>query len=124
MERALLEAHLTRCEPCREAAASTEAVARAIRAVPLEPISLAVPRTRGSLRAFYGAAAATLCTVVALTGLGSVGAMHVLSRSATARKLESVSAVAYGMTDVLQLLAGVRVLRFERPIPGHIVWPA
>jgi hypothetical protein len=124
MERALLEAHLARCESCRAAAAGTEAVTNAIRAVPLESVSLAVPRTRGSLRAFYGAAAATLCTVVALTGLGSVGAMHVLGRSATAPKLERVSAVANGMSDDLQLLAGVRVLRNERPIPGHITWPA
>lgn len=126
IEGALLDAHLARCEPCRTAAAAAEAVTQAIRAVPLETPALAVslPRARGSLRAFYGAAAATLSTVVALTGVGSVGAMHVLGHSAAAPKLDRVSAVASGMSDDLQLLAGVRVLRNERPIPGRIVWPA
>lgn len=128
LEGALLSAHLARCEPCRAAAAGIEAVTCAIRAVPLElpSVALSVPRlrARGSLRAFYSAAAATLGTVVLLTGVGSVGAMHVIGQNPAAPKLERVSAVANGMSDDLQLLAGVRVQRVERPIPGRIVWPA
>lgn len=128
LEGALLDAHLARCERCSTAAAGIEAVTRAIRAVPLESPTIALtvarPHARGSLRAFYGAAAATLCTVVALAGVGSVGAMHLLGRSGTAPKLDRVSAVASGMSDDLELLAGVRVLRSERPIPGRIAWPA
>jgi hypothetical protein len=126
MERVLLDAHLGRCEPCRVAAGSIESFTRAIRAVPAEaPVALGVPqlRARGSLRAFYVAAAATLSTVIVLTGAGSFGAAHVLGQS-TAPKLVRVSAVASGMSDDLQLLAGVRALRNERPIPGRIVWPA
>lgn len=128
IERALLEAHLARCERCSAAAAGTEAVTRAIRAVPLESptVRLSVPRlrARGSLHAFYGAAAAMLSTVVVLTGLGSFGAMQLLGRSGAAPKLDRVSAVANGTSDDMQLLAGVRVVHTERPIPGRIVWPA
>ena len=128
LENALLDAHLERCDGCRIAAAAIEATTNAIRSAPAEPPSrpVAVPRAhgRGSLRAFYAAAAATLCFVVVLTGLGSFGAVQVVGNSGTAPHLQRISAVAGGTADDLQLLSGIRVLRNERPLPGHIVWPA
>jgi predicted anti-sigma-YlaC factor YlaD len=128
LEGALLDAHLERCNTCRATAAAIEATTSAIRSAPVElPLRpVAIPRARGrdSLRAFYAAAAATLCFVVVLTGLGSFGAVQVVGNSGPAPHLQRVSAVAGGTSDDLLLLAGIRVLRNERPLPGHIVWPA
>jgi predicted anti-sigma-YlaC factor YlaD len=128
LENALLDAHLGRCDACRTAASVLETMTEAIRSTRLERPSRppAIPRTRGrgSLRAFYGAAAATVSFVGVLVGLGSVGAVHVVASSDATPKLQRVSAVAGGMSDDLELLAGVRVLRNERPRPGHIVWPS
>jgi len=128
LEGALLDAHLGRCQTCRTAVAVIEATTQAIRSAPPErpSVALAIPRTRGrsSLRPFYAAAAAMLSFVVVLTGLGAFGAAHVVAKSAATPKLQRVSAVAGSMSDDLELLAGVRVLRNERPVPGRIAWPA
>lgn len=128
LEGVLLDAHLERCDGCRAAAAAVVGVTNAIRLAPPEalPTPVAVPRARrrGSRRAFFGAAAATLTLVVVATSLGSLGAVRAIDRSAASPKLHRVSAVAGGVSDDLDLLAGVRVLRNERPIPGAFVWPA
>jgi predicted anti-sigma-YlaC factor YlaD len=128
LERALLDAHLAHCGDCRAAAAGVEGLTRAMRAAPLAspPPRPVLPRlrSRGSLRAFYAAAASTLVLVAGLTGAGFVGAVHIVALGAAPPKLLHVSAVASGMPDDGQLLAHVRVLRLERPVPGRIVWPS
>jgi ferric-dicitrate binding protein FerR (iron transport regulator) len=126
LEGALLDAHLARCVDCRAAVAGLEATTLAIRTAPLEraPVLPARSAPRGSMRRFLAAAASTVAVTAALAGGGFVGALHVVDDSARAPKLQRVSAVASGMSEDVQLLAGVRVLRNERPLPGRIVWPA
>jgi predicted anti-sigma-YlaC factor YlaD len=128
LERALLDAHLAGCGDCRAAATGVEGQTRAMRAAPLEPLP-ATPvlprlRSRGSLRSFYAAAASTLVVFAGLTGAGFIGAVHIVALGGGPPKLLHVSAVASGMSDDSQLLAHVRVLRLERPVPGRILWPS
>jgi hypothetical protein len=59
-----------------------------------------------------------------LTTAGFLAAAHIVARSDAPPKLHHVSAVASGMSEDVQLLAHIRVLRNERPVPGRIVWPA
>jgi len=128
IEAALLDAHLRRCAACATVVAGVEAATRAIRATALEPSVRPtwVPqvRTRGSLRAFYAAAASVVALAAAAMAAGSLGALHVVAQGGAPPKLVHVSAVAGGMSEDVQLLAHVRVLRNERPVPGRIVWPA
>jgi predicted anti-sigma-YlaC factor YlaD len=64
LESALLDAHLSRCEPCRTFAQGAEDVAVALRAAPLErpPAPVLIPRQarRTGLRALQLAAAAVV----------------------------------------------------------------
>jgi anti-sigma factor RsiW len=128
LERALLDAHLGRCPGCRAAVAGLDELTRAMRTSPLEspatPAVLPRLRARGSLRAFYAAAASTLVVVAGLTGAGLISAVHIVALSGAPPKIQHVSAVASGMSDDIQLLAHVRVLRNERPVPGRILWPS
>jgi predicted anti-sigma-YlaC factor YlaD len=128
IESALLGAHLKRCTDCAAAVAGIEGVARAIRAAdleePAEPAWVPHLRRRGSLRSFYVAAVSVVALAVLAMGAGSIGALHVVGNGGAPPKLVHVSAVASGMTEDAQLLARVRVLRNERPVPGRIVWPA
>jgi predicted anti-sigma-YlaC factor YlaD len=122
LEGALLDAHLGRCAECVGVAATMAAATREIRDAPLvappaRP-SLAQRRGQGSLRAFYAATASTVVAVVALTSVGFVGAVHIVSQSATPPKLERVSAVA----TESDLLVHLRTQRLERPVPGRILW--
>jgi predicted anti-sigma-YlaC factor YlaD len=128
IESALLGAHLQRCAACAAAAAGLDGVTRAIRAAeleePAEPVWVPRVRTSGSLRSFHAAAASVVAVAaIALAG-GSIGALHVVGNGGGPPKLVHVSAVASGMSEDVQLLARVRVLRNERPVPGRIVWPA
>ena len=128
LERALLETHLGRCVDCRTAVDGIEGATQAIRSAPLVPLAVApsVPRVRarGSLRAFYAAAGSTVAGVCVLTTAGFLAAAHIVARGDAPPKLHHVSAVASGMSEDVQLLAHIRVLRNERPVPGRIVWPA
>jgi predicted anti-sigma-YlaC factor YlaD len=128
MENALLESHLGRCASCTEAADRITGLTLALRAAPLEApaTQVTVPRQMriGSLRRFYVAAVAVLVLALAASGVGSVAALQVVATRSAPPKIRHVSAVATGMSDDLQLLAGVRVLRNERPVPGRIAWPA
>ena len=128
MENALLESHLARCASCRAAAETVTGLTLALRATPVEapstPVAVPADRRSGSLLRFYTAAAAVLLLALIASGVGSVAALQVLDGRSAPPKLRHVSAVASGMTDDMQLLARVRVLRNERPVPGHILWPA
>ena len=72
LERALLDAHVARCEPCavyvREVAAATEQLRAADLELPAEPIS--VPGRQRILRPVHVSAAAALLAVA--VGLGAL----------------------------------------------------
>jgi predicted anti-sigma-YlaC factor YlaD len=71
-ERALLETHLERCEPCRAYAAELAEIVARLRTAPLEalPHPVALPsRRRVRLRTLQGAAAAAAAVVAATAGL-------------------------------------------------------
>jgi anti-sigma factor RsiW len=73
LESVMLDAHLDRCEPCRDFAVEVKAVATRMREAKLEPVPapIAVPRSRDvAFRAARVSAAAAVMLVAA--GLGSV----------------------------------------------------
>ncbi len=79
-ERALLENHLERCEPCRAFSAELEEIVGHLRLAPLEalphPISLP-SRRRARTRVFQAAAAAAAAAVAVTAGLiGAVQSHH------------------------------------------------
>jgi anti-sigma factor RsiW len=128
LEAAHLDAHLARCAGCAAAVAAIEAATGMVRAAPLEPVRVAPAkrpaRQRQSLRPFFVAAAAMVVGVSAVTGVASIGAVHVVAQSAQPVKLQHVSGVASGlMSDDVELLAHVRVLRNERRVGGGMLWP-
>jgi predicted anti-sigma-YlaC factor YlaD len=128
LEGALLDAHLSRCERCLAVVAGLEGLTTAVRATalvqPSEPTWLPPVRSRGSLRAFWVAAASLVALAAIAMAAGSLGALHVVAQGSAPPKLLHVSGVTSGMTEDSQLLAKVRVLRNERPVPGRIAWPA
>jgi anti-sigma factor RsiW len=76
-ERALLENHLERCEPCRAYSAELEQIVGRLRAAPLEALShpVSLPsRRRARTRVIQVAAAGTAAAVAATAGL--VGALQ------------------------------------------------
>jgi anti-sigma factor RsiW len=126
-ESVLLDAHLGRCAPCAAAAAQIKAVTGVLRAVAPEPspVGMKTPPARserGSLRAFYAAVAATLTLATGAMGLGSLGAIYVVSEHTAAPELSRVSAVANAMPDDMMLLGGARA-RSVRPVPQRLLWP-
>src|SRR3954447_18043135 len=128
LEEALLTTHLGRCERCRGAVERMELATVVVRDEPLvrvtvQPALARLPRRSGSLRAFYAAAVSTVAAAAIFGSVGFIGAFHIVTQAATPPKLHHVSAVASGMSET-QLLAHVRVLRLERPVPGRILWPA
>jgi anti-sigma factor RsiW len=71
-ERALLETHLERCEPCRAYAVELAEIVARLRTAPLEalPHPVALPsRRRVRVRALQGAAAAAAAVVAVTAGL-------------------------------------------------------
>ena len=71
-EQALLNAHLERCEGCREFAADVRAIARELRAAQLErpevPVALPERRRAASVRGFQVAAAAAAVMAAGVFG--------------------------------------------------------
>src|SRR4051812_45109458 len=126
LEGALLDAHLARCPACSAAVAAIEDATAVVREAPFaQPPAVVVgPPARSSMRTFLAATASTIAATLALTGIGFVLAIHLVAKGDSAPKLQRVSAVASSMSDDVELLAGVRVLRNERPLPGHIAWPS
>ncbi len=126
IESALLAAHLERCPGCREASALVAGATRALRGAAFEapPAAPVLARSRGSRRSFYAAVASTVAVVGLLTSAGFVGAVYMVAKGATPTKPAHISAVASGMSEDVQLLAHVRVLRIVRPVPGRVLWPA
>ena len=122
LESALLDAHLGRCPDCAAATAAFGVASSTLRADPLAPVALALPRRGGSMRTFVAATAATLLVTFALAGAGFVGALHVVGQGSATPKLVHVSAVAGG-TDDFRLLAKVRTLRNEKAIASRLLWP-
>jgi anti-sigma factor RsiW len=72
-ERALLAAHLARCETCRRFDADVRAVTDQVRAAPLEALAvpIALPPRR-PVRAVRGLQAAVAAAAVATVGLGAL----------------------------------------------------
>lgn len=128
LEGALLDAHLQRCSACAAVAAGIEGIAGVVRSTeaeqPAAPTWLPPAQRRGSLRAFYVAAASLVALAAIAMAAGSLGALHVVAQGGSPPKLVHVSDVTSGASGDVQLLAHVRVLRNERPVPGRIVWPA
>jgi len=122
LESALLDAHLARCADCAGAIAAFGVASTTLRAEPLAPVALALPRRHGSMRTFVAATAATLLVTFALAGAGFFGALHVVAQGSAKPKLVHVSAVA-GSTDDFRLLAKVRTLRTEKAIASRLLWP-
>ena len=79
-ERALLENHLERCEPCRVYASELEQIAHRLRLAPLETLShpISLPsRRRFRTRVFQVAAAGAAAAVAATAGLlGAIQSHH------------------------------------------------
>lgn len=126
LEGALLEAHLSRCVDCSAAVDAVDEATAVVRTAPLArpPAVVVAAQERGSMRKFVAATASTIAVTVALTGIGFAAALHLVSHGNSTPKLQHVSAVASSMSDDVELLAGVRVLRNERPLPGRILWPS
>lgn len=92
-ERALLENHLERCEPCRAYAAELGQIVGRLRLAPLEalPHPISLPSRRGTrTRAFQAAAAAAAAAVAVTAGL--VGAIQ-SHRPATPRPNLNLTAI-------------------------------
>jgi predicted anti-sigma-YlaC factor YlaD len=69
LETARLQAHLLRCSDCRASAASMTAATEALRAAPLEPVSLRfeLPRRRVGLYALRAASVAAAASVALIS---------------------------------------------------------
>ena len=128
LEGALLDAHLTRCEPCRGFVREAEGIAGALRAVAFErlpaPVAIDVPqRPRVPLRVVQAAAAVALVLVAAV--LGSV--LGVADRSATsALKAVPRHTAMVAMADSPDTIRALRrpaLIASARPIPRNRLLP-
>ena len=116
-ERALLGAHLARCEACRRFEGDVRAVTERLRAEPLEPLSrpiVIVPRRRiAGARVLPGAAAAAAVLAVgigAVLGLANSTPSGVIAGNAPA-------VTGFPVDGNNTLLRAVRVKQMRPPAP-------
>jgi anti-sigma factor RsiW len=114
-ERALLGAHLARCEACRRFEGDVRAVTERLRAEPLEPLSRPVvitPRRRVALaRVVSGSAAAAAVLAV------GIGAVFGLANSAHESIVAPPAAQGFPVDGNNTLIRALRVKQMRPPAP-------